>query len=65
MIHILRYLFCCKKKNVYSVNNPQTHVKGKYLDFVITIHVKKPLQFRLFFKRLCREFNVCILLLYF
>lgn len=63
MINILRYLFCCKKKNVYSVNNPQTHIKGKYLDFVIIVHVKKPLQFWLFFYRLRREFNVCILLL--
>lgn len=48
MINILRYLFCCKKKNVYSVNNPQTHIKGKYLDFVIIIRVKNRFSFGCF-----------------
>lgn len=49
MINILRYLFCCRKKNVYSVNNPQTHIKGKYLDFVNIIHVKNCFSFGCFF----------------
>lgn len=50
MINILRYLFCCKKKNVYSVNNPQTHIKGKYLDFVIIIRVKNRFSFGCFLR---------------